>query len=147
MPHPKTLEIIHVNHQMPLKHLSKCLYLKVTKYGNIILQHFNCFYCKFLLFYFICYISIDRQSEPLLRPDAKDHSSSIIHLPETSSNARNINSDRKNVYPVKDSNNVGDDTFAFSSSSTSTLLNPLLQYLGKVSISFLTILISKPTIV
>ena len=134
---------------MPLKHLSKYLFLKVIKYANISLLHFYCWYFSYivLLFYLICYISIDRQSEPLLRPDAKDHSSSMIHLPETSSNARNIKNDRKNVYPVKDSNSVGDDTFAFSSSSTSTLLNSLLQYLRKASISFLVILISRPTIV
>ena len=29
------------------------------------------------------FISLDRQSEPLLRPDAKDHSSSIFHQKDT----------------------------------------------------------------
>ena len=64
---------------------------------------------------------LDRQSEPLLRPDAKDHSSSIFHQLEThrTSSSSNQAKDNKGNSFSKTISVGFQDSSSFSSSSSS----------------------------
>ena len=73
-------------------------------------------------------IFLDRQSEPLLRPDAKDHSSSIFHQKDTHLQRSDSNSNHgENNLESAYENGKGFPSDITSSSSSSLLLLPWFE--------------------
>ena len=125
-------ETIPVNLQMQSKPRFRFLYLKVSIYIACIFWLLDLHYIVLKIsskvsekykFYFL-----DRQSEPLLRPDAKDHSSSIFHQKDTHLQRSDSNSNHgENNLESAYENGKGFPSDITSSSSSSLLLLPWFE--------------------
>ena len=85
--------------------------------GKMLSFHFENLNKKY---YHCIFLILDRQSEPLLRPDAKDHSSSIFHQLDTHRTPSSSNQAKDNKGNSFSKTMVGfQDSSSFSSSSSS----------------------------